>query len=270
MRIHLTAAVLATAVFAFAGCGKTDDHRTEKRPVPSADLTYLGERGRIVIGVTDFAPLDYRGSGDASWKGFDAELAALFAESLGLAAEFSEIDWNKKTELLETGEIDIIWNGMTRTEELEKAITCSVPYLSNAQVVVMQAGDFDKYTSEEECSHLLFACETGSAGEALLAEKKYRSSGFDSQREALAAVNDGRTDAAAVDMIMAAHMTSGSGESPGLSFGYPMSAEQICVGMRRGSELEGYVNSFLAGKASDGTLERIADKYGLKEALVIR
>lgn len=55
--------------------------------------------------------------------------------------EFIEIDWDKKTELLAKGEIDLIWNGMTRTDELESSITCSNPYLLNAQVIVMRQKD---------------------------------------------------------------------------------------------------------------------------------
>ena len=268
MRFILAAAALALAVTVFTGCGRIADKRNEHKPSPSADLTYLSERGRIIIGVTDFAPIDL--PKDGTWEGFDAELAVLFAESLGIAAEFREIDWDRKTELLETGDIDLIWNGMTRTEELAEKITCSEPYLLNAQVIVMQKSDFEKYTSEKECSHLLFACENGSAAEALLTEKKYRIIGCGSQKNALSAVSEGRTDAAAVDMIMAAHMTSSGGEFPDLSFAYPMDEEQICVGMRKGSALEEKVNAFLGEKTADGTLARIAEKYGLGEALAVQ
>ena len=267
MRIRLLAQAAVSAAVILAGCGSSTVTEQNSRPEPAVDMTYIGERGRIIVGVTEFEPLDHIENGE--WTGFDAELAALFAESCGVAAEFAEIDWDRKTELLETGEIDLIWNGMTRTDDLNDTITCSGPYLSNAQGIVMQQPEFGKYTSETECSHLLFACEKGSAGEKLLAEKRYRSVGCDSLKDALFAVAEGRTDAAAVDMIMAAHMTSEGSEFPGLSFAYPMNEEFICVGMRRGSELESRVNSFLGEKAADGTLAAIAEKYGLKEALTI-
>lgn len=71
-----------------------------------------------MVGITDFAPMDYRTGDD--WTGFDADLAKAFAQSIGVTAKFVEIDWDKKTDLLEQGTIDCIWNGMTQTDELKK------------------------------------------------------------------------------------------------------------------------------------------------------
>ena len=62
---------------------------TEAETVADAadDLAYVTGKGTLIVGVTDFAPMD---SKDASgeWVGFDADMAKEFAEYLGVGVEF--------------------------------------------------------------------------------------------------------------------------------------------------------------------------------------
>lgn len=265
-KISMLAELLLLAVL-FTGCGKDADKGNNLfRPDPAEDMAYIRQKGTLVVGLTDFAPLDYR-DGD-SWVGFDAELAAAFAGRLGVDIEYKEIDWDRKTEALDKGEIDLIWNGMTRTDELENSIACSKPYLSNAQVIVMRREDTSKFTSADKCANLLFSCEKGSTAEAILKERKYRYNGSDSQKDALKALKEGKTDVAVVDMIMAASMTGESGEFSGLGFDFPLNEEVICVGLRKGSDLKEEIDAFFSEVFADETIYRIADQYGLRDALI--
>ena len=259
----------AAALLLLTGCtAEKEVVQPKSRPEPAVDMTYIEEKGTLVFGVTDLAPLDSRNRDTGEWEGFDAELAGLFAKRMGVKAEFKEIDWDEKTELLGSGEIDAVWNGMTRTDELAEAMTCSVPYMSNSQVIVMHKEEFGRYRSGEECAHLLFSYEKGSAAEKVLAEKRYRSTGFDTQIEALGAVKDGRTDAAVIDMTAAAYLTAEGRDYSGLGYDYPLNEEHICIGLRKGSELETPLNTFLKDMSDDGTMKRIAAKYGLEQALL--
>ena len=105
--IALTLAVLLTLA-CFAGCGKAE---------PATDLAAIKDKGKIVIGITDYAPMDYKAE-NGNWTGFDAEFAMLFAQELGVECEFYEIaDWGKKFMELDTKQIDAVWNGMTITDE---------------------------------------------------------------------------------------------------------------------------------------------------------
>ena len=127
-----------------------------------ADSETIQEKGKLVVGITDFAPMDYVGDNGA-WIGFDADLARAFAESLGVQAEFTVIDWDNKTLELDAGNIDCVWNGMTLTDGVKAAMETSKPYCGNAQVVVAPR---DK-TSGLDYSALTFAVEAGSAAEEL-------------------------------------------------------------------------------------------------------
>lgn len=100
-----------------------------------SDVAYIQDKGTLIVGITDFAPMDYQ---DASgeWIGFDADMAKKVAESLGVEIEFIVIDWDSKIMELDSKNIDVVWNGMTLTDAVLEAMECSNAYCNNAQVVV--------------------------------------------------------------------------------------------------------------------------------------
>ena len=104
----------------------------------AADSDTITKNGKLIVGITDFAPMDYKDA-DGKWIGFDADLARLFAESLGVDVEFVEIDWDNKVLELNAGSIDCVWNGMTLTDEVMSAMECTNPYSSNSQTIVAPA-----------------------------------------------------------------------------------------------------------------------------------
>ena len=259
--------LLITAVMlALTGCAQDNGDAVSAIKPGQSDWEYVQSKGTLVVGITDFAPMDYRDGED--WTGFDADLAKAFAESIGVTPEFVEIDWNKKTELLEKGSIDCIWNGMTRTEELQEQISCSEPYLSNAQVVVLRSGEMGQYQTAESCQHLLFAVEAGSTGESLLKQRKHRYTAFPTQMEALQSVREKKADATVIDMIMAAYYTGDGQEFDDLAFSISLTDEMICVGFRKDSELTGKVNEFLNAAYKEGKINSLASRYGIESAVL--
>lgn len=102
-----------------------------------SDVEYIKSKGTLVIGITDFAPMDYKDDND-NWIGFDADMARLVATALGVEAQFVEIDWDNKIMELNSKSIDVVWNGMTLTDEVKAAMECTNAYCNNAQVVVIK------------------------------------------------------------------------------------------------------------------------------------
>lgn len=103
-----------------------------------SDVAYIQDKGTLVVGITDFAPMDYKDD-NGDWIGFDADMAKAVAEKMGVDIQFVEIDWDNKTMELDSKNIDVVWNGMTLTDEVEASMECTVPYCNNAQVVVVPA-----------------------------------------------------------------------------------------------------------------------------------
>ena len=100
-----------------------------------SDVAYIQEKGKLVVGITEFAPMDYKDAND-EWIGFDADMAKLVAEKLGVDIEFVVIDWDMKVNELDSKNIDVVWNGMTLTEGVQAAMECTNAYCENAQVVI--------------------------------------------------------------------------------------------------------------------------------------
>lgn len=101
-----------------------------------SDVAYIKDKGTLIVGITEFEPMDYKDE-TGEWIGFDADMARVVAEKLGVEAEFVVIDWDNKIMELESKNIDVVWNGMTLTAETTAAMECTNAYCNNAQVVVV-------------------------------------------------------------------------------------------------------------------------------------
>ena len=104
-------------------------------PAADGDIAYIQGKGTLVVGITDFAPMDYKDA-NGEWIGFDADMAKIVAEKLGVEIQFIEIDWDNKVFELDGKAIDVVWNGMTLTDAMLEAMECTNAYCNNAQVVV--------------------------------------------------------------------------------------------------------------------------------------
>lgn len=171
----------------------------------SSDWANIQAKGKLVIGITDYKPMDYRDD-NGKWIGFDADYARAVCQELGVTAEFKEIDWENKLLSLEAGEIDCIWNGMTITSAIENAADCTVPYMYNTQVAVVKKSDVDKYKTIADFAGLSIAAEGGSAGAKVIQENSLLKDGLKTvigQTDALLEVLSGASKAAIVDLTLA-------------------------------------------------------------------
>lgn len=105
-------------------------------PGEDSDVAYIQDKGSLIVGMTDFEPMDYKDD-NGEWIGFDADMAKLVAEKLGVEVQFVEIDWDNKIMELDSKNIDVVWNGMTLTDEVTSSMECTNAYCNNAQVVVV-------------------------------------------------------------------------------------------------------------------------------------
>ena len=231
------------------------------------DSEYVKEKGTLVVGITDFAPMDYKDE-DGNWIGFDADLAANFAAWLGVDVEFVEIEWDNKVLELDSKSIDCVWNGMTLTDEVMAAMTCSNAYCNNAQVVIVPADVADKYQTAEDCAELVLAVEAGSAGEAEVNALGYKCTPVQSQASALMEVAAGTCDAAVIDSLMAAAMVGEGTSYENLTYTAPLNSEEYGVGFRTGSDLARLLNEFFKASYEGGAMQICAETYGVQAALI--
>lgn len=259
----------------FAGCAAKTDKAADTTAAAAdteavsadSDLAYIKDKGVLVVGITDFAPMDYQNE-DGEWIGFDADMAKAFAASLGVEVQFVEIEWDYKVLELENKSIDCVWNGMTLGEEVLAAMECSDAYCNNAQVVIVDASVADQYKTADDCKELKFAVEAGSAGEEMAEEFGFNYTPVVDQATALMEVAAGTANAAIIDKLMAAAMVGEGTSYENLTYTADLNEEVYGVGFRKGSDVAAALNEFFTAAIADGSMQQVAELYGVQASLI--
>lgn len=183
-----------------------EPEEVESRAEGESDLEYIKGKGKMTIGYTVYAPMNY--TDDAgNFVGFDTEFAEAVCAKLGVEPDFVEINWDTKEIELEAKTIDCIWNGFTMTEEREENLDFSVPYILNKQVVVIRKSDAAKYTDTASLADARLVAEVASAGETAIADDENLSkatyTAVTKQTDALLEVKSNTADAAVLDYTLA-------------------------------------------------------------------
>lgn len=167
---------------------------------------------KLIIGVDDtFAPMGFLDENN-ELTGFDIELARLVADKLGVEVEFQTIDWAMKEQELNQGNIDLIWNGYTITDQRKEEVLFTNPYLDNKQVVVVMA-DSDIQTLEDLAGKVVAAQEDSSAIDAINTMPEIKESfaelaEFSTNDMAIMDMEAGRSDAVVADSVLLNYVIS--------------------------------------------------------------
>lgn len=244
-----------------------------------ATLCFTGcaPKKELVIGYTDYAPMNYTDE-SGNLVGFDTEFAKAVCEKLGYTPKFQLIDWNNKYMELSNGSIDCVWNGFTyncadddgimRSEKVD----FSLAYMNNEQCVVVKADRLAELNSKEALDGKKVSAEDGSAGEGCAKDLIGEGGtyyGASAQSDTLKELLSGNVDFVVIDKTMASAMI-GKGDFTSLAIAdkITIESEQYAVGFKKGSELTAKVNKAIKELAEDGTLAKLAEKYGLSNYLI--
>ena len=275
MKQFLSMFVAGAMALSLAACGGAASTSTAASASGSAagsaasasadsDLAYIQGKGKMVIGYTVYAPMNYTDD-EGNFTGFDTELATAVCEKLGVEPEFVEINWDTKVVELDAKSIDCIWNGMTLTEDIMANTATTKAYAKNAQVVVVK--ESTAYTSTADLAGKTVVAEAGSAGEAAiqgdenLAKADYVSKSV--QTDCLMEVAAGTADAAVLDLTLANAMIGEGTDYASLKIVDELNAEEYGVAFRKGSDAAAIVDAAFDALKADGTMQALAEKYEL-------
>ena len=232
--------------------------------------------GKLVCGVTEFEPMNYRDSG-GKWTGFDTELALLVGQKLGLQVDFQEIEWAAKYQELEAGTINCIWNGFTANANEKDGtkrsdlVDFSYSYLLNQQCVVVKTERAGEFRSVDSLAGKTAAAESGSAGESFAKDAigNGRIVGSPAQINTFMEVKSGAVDFAVIDILLAQKM-AGKGDYTDLRIAdIVLDNEVYAVGFKKGSDLRDKVNKALKELYDEGKMLELAKKYKLEDSLLL-
>lgn len=260
MRKLMSLLLSLTMILMLAACGSAEANQ----PQGESDLSYVQGNGKLIIGYTDYAPMNYTDK-NGTFTGFDTELATLVCEKLGLEPEFVEINWDTKEVELNAKSIDCIWNGLTINPERKETMEITKPYIKNAQVVLMKEGA--AYNGTASLIGKTVVAEQGSAGEdTIKADDDLKQANFvpkTLQTECLMELKAGTADAAVLDLTLANTMTGEGTSYEDIIIVDHLAEENYGVAFRKGSDICAEVNKIFDELVEDGTMAALAEKYGL-------
>ncbi len=198
-KTFIKALSLLTALLVIsAGCGKEKSN--------DSSLQKVKEKGYFIVGLDDqFPPMGFRGQ-DNEITGFDIDLAKEAAKRLGVKVQFKPVVWDGIIMSLNRGDIDVIWNGLTITDERSRQILFSKAYLNNRQIIIVKNDSTAKNLSD--LKEKTIGLQRGSSSEKALASNASFSKSikgvkkFESNTLALMDLAAGRIDAVVIDEIV--------------------------------------------------------------------
>lgn len=240
------------------GCGKEDLVDTWDQ---------IEGRGTIIVGLDDtFVPMGFKDS-NGNLIGFDVDLAKEAIKRLSLEPKFQPIDWNLKEQELISGNIDLIWNGYTITEERLKKVNFTKPYLDNRQVIVtLRDSDIN---SKADLENRAVATQNSSSSLEALEKAQVIDSFkdgqvilFDTFNEAFMDLEAKRIDALVADEIMARYYIAERGEEKYKILDEDFGDEEYGIGVRKGDKtLLDKLNAVLEEMKKDGTAKKISEDW---------
>lgn len=140
--------ILASILFLNGGTEYLNQHgilnqygTSSSDEVDTSDMEDILAKGELVIGYTDFNPMNYHDENN-NLVGFDTEYAMAVCEKLGVVPTFVEINWDEKEVELNTKNIDCIWNGFNITEERRENVEFTNPYM---QIYEVDSNTYSEY-----------------------------------------------------------------------------------------------------------------------------
>lgn len=241
--------LIAAALSLLAGCGSSQTATSDKQ---------------LVIGIDDkFAPMGFRDENNEI-VGFDIDYARAAGEKMGREVVFQPIDWSAKESELNSGRIDLIWNGYTITDERKQKVLFTKPYLKNSQVVVTLATSnltkmadlAGKVVGLQKLSSAADALEASDIKASIKTVTEYPDNVL-----ALSDLKIGRIDAVIIDEIVAKYyMTQEKGTFKVLD--ESLAPEEYGIGVKKGNEaLLNELQKALDALNQDGTAAKISEKW---------
>lgn len=260
---NFAAVALLSLGVVLAGCSKQESAAPAPAAAPAAPAP--AAITKIVVGLDDnFPPMGFRDEKN-ELVGFDIDMAKEASKRLGLQVDFKPIDWSAKEAELSGKRVDVLWNGLTITEERKQNIAFTAPYMENHQIIVVPADSAIK-TKADLAGKVVGAQEGSSAVDAVKKDeavfksfKEFKT--FGDNVTALMDLTAGRLNAVVVDEVVGRYYVAKKPDQYAVlddNFG----TEEYGVGLRKDdAELLGKLDKVLTDMKTDGAAAKISEQW---------
>lgn len=282
MKRFLSATAVLLALSLLAACGGAPAPSPSPSPSPSPAATSAAASPqtsapaitKLVIGLDDqFPPMGFRDETN-QLVGFDIELAQAVCDRLGIEAVPTPIDWTTKEFELNGGKVDVLWNGLTITEERQEAMLMSPAYIANAQVIVVRS-DSGIATLSDLAGKTVALQEGSSADEAYAG---CPAAGTEKELvkapENISLFSDlkiGRIDAVVIDKVFGDYYIAENGEGLLTILEEQLADEEYGIAFRKDNQqLADLILTTLDQLVQDGTAAQISQRWFGEDRITFR
>ena len=282
MKRFLSATAVLLALSLLAACGGAPAPSPSPSPSPSPAATSAAASPqtsapaitKLVIGLDDqFPPMGFRDETN-QLVGFDIELAQAVCDRLGIEAVPTPIDWTTKEFELNGGKVDVLWNGLTITEERQDAMLMSPAYIANAQVIVVRS-DSGIATLSDLAGKTVALQEGSSADEAYAG---CPAAGTEKELvkapENISLFSDlkiGRIDAVVIDKVFGDYYIAENGEGLLTILEEQLADEEYGIAFRKDNQqLADLILTTLDQLVQDGTAAQISQRWFGEDRITFR
>jgi len=262
----LFALILVAVALITAGCQRQQSQAPAPAPAASPVSALPDLAGRTIRVATDatYPPFEMLDA-NKNLIGYDIELMTAICAKVNCKADIKSTAWDGIFPALQKGDYDAVISGVTITEERDKTMDFTTPYVAVNQLVLVRA-DETRITGVDSLSDKSVAVQIGTTNDELAS--KYQKEGkiktvkrFPTFALAVESLLKNDADAVLIDSVAAAGYM---GTNPGKlkTVGDPLTSEQLGIVVREGNkELQDAFNAAIAALKADGTLDQLFQKW---------
>lgn len=247
----------------------TEEVPEEATEDATEDLSWqaIEDKGSFTLGFDQaFPPMGFKDD-NGDYVGFDIDMATEVASRLGIELVLQPVEWDSKTLELNSGNIDVIWNGLTINDNNKKDMLFSDPYMNNRQIIVV-AADSD-ITTIADLAGKSVAAQIDSSGLAAIEAQPDVMDTFGEliqapdYVEAFMELKQGTVDAVVVDEIFGRyHIAQENAADTYRVLDESLGDEQYGVGFRLGDQaFRDKIQETLEAMIADGAAAEISEKW---------
>ena len=256
----MAASLIATG--ALAGCGGSKDAAADANQDAAADAQQPAETtgGILRMGTNATFPPYESVDDNNNVVGIDADIAAAVAEKLGMQLEITNMEFDSLIPALNADQIDIIFAGMTITEERKESVDFSDSYATGIQsIIVPENSDI---ASPDDLAGKKVGVQTGTTGDIYCTDNLGEEcvQRFESGVVATQALVNGQIDAVVIDNEPAKAYVAANEGLKIVETAYAV--EDYAAAINKGNtELMDKVNGALKELKDEGKLDEIIKTY---------
>ncbi len=249
MKKFLALILAILMVCSLAACGASND-------APADEV-----KEELIMGTNaTFPPYEYYDEDGETIIGIDAEIAQAVADKLGMTLTIKDMEFESLLTAVQSGAVDIVFAGLTVTDERKESVDFSITYATGIQVIIVP--NDSEIASVDDLAGKTIGVQAGTTGDIYCTDEFGQDNvkQFANGALAVAALQNGQVDCVVIDNEPAKSFVAANDGLKILDTEYAVEDYAAAIS-KENTELTAKVNAAMEELTADGTIDAIIAKY---------